>query len=148
MVKDSRIDDFIHYCKENGIQLTEQRLAVLGLLRGSKAHPSPEDIYNTMKEYYPTVSLATVYKNLEFLEKVGFARKVNPVSNTYRYDGNTEPHAHFICVNCNRIYDIGLPRDVRSLMPDMAMEGYTILEGSLQLMGICKQCQNSNLEDK
>lgn len=87
------------------MRVTPQRMAIATLLLGSKAHPSPEMVYSTLKPESPGLSLNTVYQTLHALEHAGMLRRISVEENTFRYDANVSPHAHFVCRTCGRIDD-------------------------------------------
>jgi len=60
----NRFDTIICKLKDNGYKITPQRIAIVKILAKSVNHPSAEAIYEQLKENFPTMSLATVYRNL------------------------------------------------------------------------------------
>src|SRR5210317_2144950 len=115
----AKIEKFQKHCKKNGIPLTQQRLEVYRALVWSDGHPSSDEIHRHLKERYPTISLATVYKNLEALSNMGFARKINPLSDHARYDGDLSLHSHFVCTSCLTVYDIHREEIIGARIPDL-----------------------------
>ncbi|HEX3033564.1 MAG TPA: Fur family transcriptional regulator [Thermodesulfobacteriota bacterium] len=132
-------DNFIKRCKEIGIKVTPQRVAIYKELACSDQHPSAEMIYQRIKKYYPNVSLTTIYRTLETFEDLGIVFVVNVLYDAARYDANLEPHHHVVCIKCRKVedfYDDSLENLRISSMPDYELLGYTVL-----LNGICKDCQ-------
>ena len=66
---------FVDACRERGLSVTHQRMAIYGALANSEEHPSAERIFARVRQAYPTLSLATVYKTLETLEGIGLIHK-------------------------------------------------------------------------
>ena len=95
-----QIEQFISDCKNKGLSVTYQRLAVFKCLMNCKNHPTAEEIFTNVKIEHPTISLATVYKNLEVLAAKNIISKVTPLHNSVRFDGNSESHHHAVCVKC------------------------------------------------
>lgn len=128
--------------REAGHKLTPQRLAITKILARSTGHPSVEDIYQQLGDDFPTMSLATVYRNVLLIKSMGEALELGFADGSNRYDGNKPyPHPHVVCVKCKTIID----PDLASLK-DMAAEvsaetGYTILSHRVDFFGICKACQ-------
>jgi Fur family peroxide stress response transcriptional regulator len=143
MDKSDRVEKFRTYCRENGVPLTQQRLEIFRTLLGSPDHPSPEEIHIRLKGRFPTLSLATVYKNLEALSKIGFARKINPLSDHARYDFDLEPHSHFICLSCKMVEDIPDSDMIEFEIPDPDRLEHEITTKTVQYYGICRQCKNN-----
>jgi Fur family peroxide stress response transcriptional regulator len=143
MDKADRVDQLRSYCRDNGIPLTQQRLEIFRALLGSPDHPSPEEIHIRLKGRFPTLSLATVYKNLEALSRIGFARKINPLSDHARYDFDLEPHSHFVCLSCKMIEDIHNSALDEFEIPNPHDSDHDITAKTVQYYGICKACKDN-----
>ena len=83
-----------------------KRNAILSYLRASTQHPSAETIYKDLKHEIPDLSMGTVYRNLTLFKQQGLAASVATVNGVERFDGNTDPHVHFICNNCDAVIDL------------------------------------------
>ncbi len=90
--------------KALGIRQTPQRLAIAEVVVNSGDHPSVKEIYQRVKEFFPYVTLATVYSTLETLEQAGIVRAL-PFQKQSRYDANLSPHANLVCVGCGGVVD-------------------------------------------
>jgi Fe2+ or Zn2+ uptake regulation protein len=87
--------------------MTNQRLVILEHLQETDQHPTVEKIYRDVKTKLPKLSKATVYRNLNDLEKEGVVSKLI-VGKQSRWEAGGEPHHHFICNNCKRIIEVKL----------------------------------------
>lgn len=119
---------------------SKQRDAILALLRETYVHPSAEWVYSQLKGDYPSLSLATVYRNLNRFCESGDAIKIDVGDGTVRYDGRVENHGHFFCTQCNRVLDIKesemtFKNDIESRY-SIKVDGY-----SLVLRGKCPECK-------
>jgi Fe2+ or Zn2+ uptake regulation protein len=85
---------------------TRQRECILELLRGSDSHPTAQWIHEALLDEFPRLSLGTVYRNLEVLASEGLLDEVPAPGPASRYDGNLEPHHHFLCEGCGAIEDL------------------------------------------
>ncbi|MCS6816152.1 MAG: transcriptional repressor [Blastocatellia bacterium] len=132
---------FVEHCRARGLSVTPQRLAIYHALITSSQHPSAEDIYRRIRRQYPTISLATVYKTLETLEHEGFISKVTPLHETARYDANRARHHHLICVRCHAIEDFSAEALEHLSLPQEATRSWRVLEYTVQVLGICRECQ-------
>ena len=83
-----------------------KRDAILDCLRQSKAHPSAEMLFTQLKPQIPDLAMGTVYRNLNLFKEQGLAVSVATVKGVERFDGNTAPHVHFICTNCDAVLDL------------------------------------------
>ncbi|HIP42853.1 MAG TPA: transcriptional repressor [Aquifex aeolicus] len=135
-----KLEFFVKKCKEIGLKITPQRLAIYEVLLKSYNHPTVEEIYEEVKKMYPYVSLATVYRTLETLEKIGLVKRVCFWGNSARYDANTSEHHHLICKKCGRIEDIDL--DQKLSIPEN-LQGFKTDSYSVNIYGLCPKCQSN-----
>lgn len=119
---------------------SKKRQAIYDALCGTKAHPSAEQLYMTLKNRIPDLSLGTVYRNLGVLMQEGLIISVGNVDGQARYDANTAPHTHFICTCCGRVDDA----DTSLPLPDYAEfenhTGWKLHSHSLSFSGLCSSC--------
>lgn len=92
--------------KRHDLKATPQRLCVLKILRKHE-HPNIDELYTQIKAEYPSISLATVYKNLATLREQGLVVEVNVPNHKTYYDIYETPHMHIVCEKCGRIEDLG-----------------------------------------
>ncbi len=122
------------------IRRTPQRTAILEQLRSARAHPTADQLYETVRDILPRVSLATVYRNLQLLANRGVIRKLCPGEGPMRFDAEPSPHRHIYCVRCGRVEDVdGGPPQVAQ--PEVEKStGYRILGCELIIHGCCPDC--------
>lgn len=123
-----------------------KRDAILEYLRHSKAHPSAEMIFTDLKGQIPDLSMGTVYRNLTLFKQQGLCSSVATVSGVERFDGNTDPHVHFICGGCDAVIDLDEMQVPASL--NQAAEsccGGQVTECQLSFNGLCKTCKNERM---
>jgi len=138
-----RVSEFIERSKDLGIKVTPQRIAIYRELASTDQHPSTETIYKKIKDYYPNISLTTVYRTLETFEKLGLISVVNVLYNAARYDANLSPHHHIVCTECKKVEDV-YDESLNNLdisnktLGDYKVEGYSLL-----LSGLCKSCRSN-----
>ncbi len=97
--------EFLTVLKERGLKATPQRVAVLKEL-DKKTHPTMEEMYSNIKEDNPTISLATIYKNVNLLKEQGIVIEINMPNGKMRYDYLSYPHIHLVCKSCGYIEDL------------------------------------------
>lgn len=140
-----RFDTIVRKIRESNHKLTPQRLAVARVLAKSEGHPCVEGIHAQLKEDFPTMSLATVYRNVMLIKSLGEVLEIGFPEGGNRYDGNKPyPHPHAICVRCNKILDPEL-----SSLQDLTREvmdaiGFQILTHRLDFFGVCGECQSKD----
>src|SRR5580693_8187771 len=136
-----RLGEFVARCRERGIAVTPQRLAVIGALLASENHPSPDEICAAVRRRHPHVSLATVHRILEQFCEVGEARTVTLLHDVARYDGNVEPHHHVLCVRCRRVHDIEIPGVDKLLEGRTSLGQFALPRCSLEIDALCGRWQ-------
>ncbi|HUJ28825.1 MAG TPA: Fur family transcriptional regulator [Myxococcales bacterium] len=139
------VDRFVQYCRQHGLSLTHQRLAIFEALATSREHPSAEQIHRAVQRRIPTLSLATVYKNLEALKAIGAVADVNPLHEEGRYEaalpgtGAGKPHHHLVCVSCKKVRDLH-DRDLDRLRV-RDVQGFEVRAVRVQAEGLCPECR-------
>ena len=128
---------------------SRKRDAILACVRGTTCHPTAEWVYARLKPEIPDLSLGTVYRNLAMFKQDGEIVSVGTVAGLERFDGNTAPHAHFVCTKCTDVIDVPqdeLPQDfIRSAE---AATGGEIAAYQLSYYGVCPKCKNSDKNDQ
>ena len=98
-----------------------------------------------MKEQVPDISLATVYRNLALFKDQGLITSLGTVKGVERFDGNTDPHVHFICTQCGAVMDlpqISVPEELNSAVAQSS--GGRVDNCQLSFTGICGECRKLN----
>jgi Fur family peroxide stress response transcriptional regulator len=136
-----RFDIIIQKLRDNGHKITPQRLAIVKILAKSEGHPSVENIYDQIKRDFPTMSLATVYRNIVLIKSLGEVLELGFPDGSNRYDGNKpKPHPHVICIKCKKIVDPVLD-SLDEMKKEVAEEtDFKILNHRLDFFGICSEC--------
>ena len=120
------------------LKSSKQRDAVLANLQSRYDHPTAEDIFFAVREVIPSISLATVYRNLKLLEGEGLILKI-PTGDSDRFDGHTHEHYHFTCNTCKRVLDLELSEDVKVNNLPKNFRG-TVTGHELMFYGLCESC--------
>lgn len=129
---------------ETKFKNSEKRNELLKILRGTKTHPSAEWIYQQMKETYPTIGLATVYRNLKILLEQNLIFKVDVGDGTDHFDAGIEiPHDHAYCRMCGGIFDIYDIPD--TYLNELSADDFSVEAHSLILYGKCKKCKQEEI---
>jgi Fe2+ or Zn2+ uptake regulation protein len=119
---------------------THQRQVIYEAVVAAPAHYSPEQVYAEVRRRTPSISLATVYKNLRLFVEHGLLREVSPHASTLLVEGNLEPHHHLVCTRCKTVQDIeGDFVDFKRLARQ-APGGFDLTQPLVEVFGICRQC--------
>lgn len=135
------VSELAKILRDNGCKVTLQRLAVYDMLSHTTEHPTAEMIYQKVKEQYPTMSFATVYKSVEIFSKLGVIQVLNTGEDSFRYDAKTSEHPHIKCTKCGRVNDVSHldARAVESLVENET--GFKVNGHQFYFYGICPDCQ-------
>lgn len=129
--------------KANKLKVTPQRLAIYTYLANTTSHPTVETIYNDLKDVFPTMSLATVYKTVASLRDVHLVKEFNVSEDSNRYDANTDFHSHVICTKCHSVSDYFGEIDINKNIEELQnLSGFKIDAYDVNFYGICENCKN------
>ena len=116
------------------LKATPQRLAILKELEKC-GHANIDEIYNNVKEFFPSISLATIYKNIISLKNESIITEVcHPKKN--KFEIKKEPHAHFICKKCGSVEDIAIEDAINENLDTK----YPNTQKELYIFGVCNKC--------
>jgi len=132
---------FEEACRERGVRVTVQRLAVYRALAEDPTHPTVEAIHSRVAGRLPALSLASAYRILEALEAEGFVRRVSTTDGAARFDGNLEPHQHLVCRACGRMTDLEDARLAALRPPAGLPEGFAAEGLDIRVVGTCQDCR-------
>ncbi len=125
---------------------TKQRQIILEELRKVDTHPTADEVYEMVRQRLPRVSLGTVYRNLDNLEKTGQIRRAGLGINQKRFDGNANDHYHMRCLHCNGVYDTPAVSEdlIKSAIQEVSdSTGFIIIGHQVEFTGTCPRCQKN-----
>ena len=120
---------------EKEIRPSMLRIAVLEHLMQTTAHPTIEEIFNTLHPKIPTLSKTSVYNITKLLTQHGLAKAITIDEKQIRYDADTSMHGHFLCERCGRVIDFSLAG-----ISDGALDGFDVHTKEVYYAGVCKGC--------
>lgn len=131
---------FRDLCHQHGLAATHQRQIIYEAVMSLPGHPSPETIYGRVREKIPSISLATVYKNIRTFMESGMLREVSLHHGSLRVEANRQPHHHLVCVQCKSIMDLDEaalgPVELRHKLP----RGFQVKRIAVDVLGLCERC--------
>ncbi len=136
-----------------GIRMTQARKAVLDILsRDNIDHPSAEDIYFLIHRINPVIGLATVYRTLDLLTRMGIIQKFDFGDGKARYELVTESktphHHHLFCTQCRKVIDYTDFTDEEKELIARTEKALTekykfkIKNHIIQFYGVCPECNS------
>ncbi len=128
--------------KPLGIRLTPQRLAIAEVVVNSADHPTVRDVFERVSDFFPYVTLATVYSTLGLLEQAGIVREL-PFQKLSRYDANLSPHANLVCLGCGSVVDaeVGQERVAELERAVSLTSDFRISSQRVDFYGYCDGCK-------
>ncbi len=136
--------ELITIFREKGYKLTSQRLAICKFILSRKDHPTANQIYQALKEEYPTISLGTIYKTLHLLKELGLLQELGFNEGSIRYDPDMELHMNMVCSKCGKIYDYKT-ENIKNLWDAILSELKIKPEGQrIDIYYECDDCKNIN----
>ena len=133
------MNNYITMLREHNLKATPQRLAITDVLCAN-GHISIESLYEVMVKKFSSISLATIYKNINLMLENSFVQEVKLPNVKSVYELTKESHAHLVCESCGEIKDINL--DLYSVISNAIKQSkYKIEKSDLVLSGICQNCQ-------
>ena len=127
----------VNSLKEHGLKVTPQRVTILTAIE-RQGHANIDEIYQEAKTTNPTMSLATVYKNVTSLIETNLLKEVAINNQKSKYELTKEPHSHLICKQCGSVEDIN-SNNLFTLNRDNL--DFDIEDIELNIYGVCSKCK-------
>ena len=122
--------------------MTKYAKKILEIVESSRSHLTAEQVFEQLREAYPSVVLATVYNNLNRLWEEDRIRKISVEGMPDRYDRIVR-HDHLVCRKCGRLLNVDLG-DLTEQLEKKA--GIPILSYDLKLVFLCEACRKKSQE--
>ena len=121
------------------MRFSYQRDIIYKSICGVDTHPTASDVFNMVQPKIKNISLGTVYRNLAQLVQEHMILELNIAGITH-YDGNIEPHQHFVCKQCKTIFDCHTQNDwiVNNIKDN---KEYDIQQIDIIFSGYCQKCK-------
>lgn len=132
--------DYIEALQNNNLKVTPQRLEIMEII-DKNGHISIDDLYKLLQKKFPTLSLATVYKNINKMCETSFLSEVKIANRKSVFEISKEEHSHVVCSKCHAIMDVEL--DTADIYHQAKFAShYNLNTSSIVLSGICPKCMN------
>ncbi len=131
--------DYPTLLREHHLKATPQRTAILQVM-AHEGHISIEMIYEKIKGLFPSLSLATIYKNMIAMQEQGIVKELKIAGFKNRYEIQKQPHHHMVCQKCGSIVDVEF--DVAQALEGVSKShGFELKQIDLSISGICDKCR-------
>lgn len=138
----ARYRDLRGACTDRGVRLTPQRDVLLRVLSETIGHPTADDLVQKVRAVLPSVSHATVYRNVQELVRAGLIGTLERAGGAMQFEVNPEAHHHFVCRGCGQVWDVYLANvGIRLDRRRSRLTGFQIDRREVQLHGLCARCR-------
>ncbi len=124
-------------------RLTIQKIKILDYLKKVTSHPNAEMVYSHLKHDIPTITLATVYRNLNSMADKGDIIKLE-INNEFRFDGDLSNHQHCVCKKCGMIVDVFNDSISKCALTKLKLKNFIPKSVNVIINGYCKSCHEVN----
>ena len=132
------MENYTILLKQYDLKVTPQRIAIVEELY-KNGHMNIDELYRNLLSKFPSISLATIYKNINSMVEKLFLSEVKIPETKSVYEPTKTEHAHMVCSSCGSICDIML--DVSSIVKEAStLTDFRINSTSVVLNGICGKC--------
>jgi len=139
------MENYRERLKEYHLKATPQRIYMIEEIE-KRGHIDIDDLYESLKNIFPYISLATVYKNINSMTEKGFLTEVKIPKLKTRYELSKDEHAHLLCSVCNELIDIDINKDWIKNNAEK-LSGYKIDKTLITFEGVCPKCQKKGKEE-
>ena len=133
--------DYATLLKESGLKATFQRMNILEVIEKS-GHMSIEAIYDEVVKVHPSLSLATIYKNIILMVEKGVVVEVPITGQKPKYELAKMDHMHLICTECGEVEDRSCLDSTDKILYELTeQEHFKLNKRQINLYGVCEKCQ-------
>ena len=134
--------DYATLLKENGLKATFQRMSILENIDRC-GHMSVEGIYDEVIKVHPSISLATIYKNIILMVEKTVLVEVPIAGKKPKYELAKSDHIHLVCTECGEVEDKPcISATDQAFLALTSQEHFKINRRQVNLYGICEVCQS------
>jgi len=134
------MNNYTDLLRRHNLKATPQRLAITDILQ-THGHVSIELLYEIMLQKFNSISLATIYKNINIMLDNAFVQEVKIPNTKSVFELTKETHSHLVCEVCGSIQDIRV--DLTKVMETQTdFKGFKVNTASVVFTGVCRNCKN------
>lgn len=134
-------DDPTELLRRHGLQVTAQRLAVLGAV-SARPHVTADDVAKVVRAEIGVISRQAVYDALGVLADKGLIRRIQLAGSPARYEDRVgDNHHHLICRTCGRVVDVDCAVGDAPCLTPADDSGYEVDQAEVVYWGRCPECR-------
>jgi Fe2+ or Zn2+ uptake regulation protein len=123
------------------LRSSNQRSVVQQVVESAHDHPTAQAVFDRARTRIPSISLGTVYRNLQLLVQEGLLLERKVDDRPARYEANRSRHYHICCFQCGALENLSVPYQKLLDRRVQKMVRYKLQEHRMEFYGICPQCQ-------
>lgn len=135
----NRLENIDNKLRMKGLRATAQRLMICKEIDNA-GHIDIDSLYDRLKKQIPSLSLATIYKNMHSLVDKEIISEVNVKGKKTLYELSIDPHIHFVCKECGEIEDVHF-ETIQLVDKIKELESKDVSELKITATGICSNCK-------
>ncbi|MCT7909234.1 transcriptional repressor [Arcobacter lacus] len=130
--------NYTNLLKDYDLKVTPQRVAIVEELY-KNGHMNIDDLYKKLLAKFPSISLATIYKNINAMVEKVFLSEVKIPDTKSVYELVKAEHAHLVCSCCGHIEDVML--DSSDIAEQVSkISSFKVNSTNIVISGICTKC--------
>ena len=119
---------------------TVQQKLILDAVKELDNHATAEQVFEYVVRKHPSISKATVYRNLSQMAESGELVNIGCFYGATHYDHRCHEHFHFICEVCKKVFDVdGKFSDIIDKIE--ATNAFDIKSCNVSFSGLCRDCK-------
>ncbi len=140
---------FGRYLREQGLPVTQQRMAVADAIFSSSRHQSVEDLESVLRAKDFRMGKATIYRTLDLLVRSGMVEEHDFGEGLKRYEHrlSRDPvHHHLICTESGEVIEFRSEELRRIVEETAARHGFRPTHHKLVIFGLSRASQESGAD--
>ena len=140
----SAADDAAVALRAAGYRLTLPRIAVIEAVTRARRMLSTDEILTRARRIHPRVGLATVYRCIDMLDRIGYFQRAQIGGKTYvTACSDDKLHYHLVCRKCRAVSEVVVDQAADALRQWMAEAGFQAQAGAIEVIGVCRACRSA-----
>lgn len=133
------MNNYTNLLREHNLKATPQRLAIIDII-DCCGHINIDGLYEEVKKRFNSISLATIYKNINAMIENFLLVEVKLPNKKSVYEIIKHEHSHLLCKHCGEVIDVTV--DTSKMVQDISSQYNFDINGSdLVLFGTCPSCK-------
>jgi len=123
-----------------GYKITPQRRLILEALNDADRHLSADEVAAQVKKIEPSISLATIYRNLNMLVDIHLVSRLDLHEGPVRYELNRGHNHHLVCLGCGLAVKLDVCPMQGEVQKIIDQEGFQVDSHHFEITGYCRDC--------